>query len=132
MELNKRTMIRSTFSLKNRLKSFRNASMGLKMLIVEEHNARIHLFAAIVALILGVFFKVSTFEWIVIILSIGLVISVEAINSSIERIADFISPEYNDKIKSIKDISAASVLICAFTVLLIGCIVFIPKIIELC
>ena len=71
-------------------------------------------------------------EWIGVIFSIGLVFSLEIINSSIENIADFISPEKHKMIKKIKDLSASGVLISAITALIIGLIIFIPKILKLC
>ena len=122
-------MQHSKFSIKKRIKSFRYAFQGMKTLIKEEHNARIHLLVAICVVVLGLVFFLSLLEWIVIVFAIGFVFAMEAINSSIERIADFISSERNDKIKKIKDISAAAVLIAAFSALIIGLIVFIPKII---
>ena len=70
-------------------------------------------------------------EWVTIIIVIGFVFSVEIINSSIENLADFVSPNYNEIIKKVKDLSAASVLISALVSLIVGIIIFIPKIIEL-
>ncbi len=118
---------KSSFSIKKRLKSFSYAFNGFKILIKEEHNARIHLFAAIIAIILGVILHISTCEWLAIILSIGLVISLEIVNSAIENIADFISPQKHDKIKKIKDLSASAVLVGAFSALIIGFLIFLPK-----
>lgn len=73
-------------------------------------------------------FDLNALEWVAITFSIGLVITVEIINTVIENIADFISPDKNEKIKKIKDLSAAAVLISAITAVTIGLIVFIPKI----
>lgn len=120
------------FSISKRLESFKYAFNGLRILIKEEHNARIHLFATICVIIVGLFFNISMNEWIGVIFSIGLVISLEIINSSIENIADFISPEKHEMIKKIKDLSASGVLISAITALIIGLIIFIPKILKLC
>jgi diacylglycerol kinase len=120
------------FSIKKRIKSFVYAFNGIRILINEEHNSRVHLLAAICAIIAAIIFKISDLEWIAIIFSIGFVISVEAINSAIENIADFISPEKHQQIKKIKDLAAASVLIGAITSLSIGLIIFLPKILKLC
>ena len=120
------------FSISKRLKSFKYAFNGLRILIKEEHNARIHLFATICVIIAGLFFNISINEWIGVIFSIGLVFSLEIINSSIENIADFISPEKHEMIKKIKDLSASGVLISAITAFIIGLIIFIPKILKLC
>ena len=119
------------FSIIKRLKSFAFALNGLKILILEEHNARIHLVAAILVVIAGILLKISNVEWFAIIFSIGLVFALETINSAIENLADFVSPEKNDQIKKVKDLSAGAVLIGAMTALFIGVIVFIPKLITL-
>lgn len=120
------------FSIRKRIKSFLFAFNGLKILMTEEHNARIHLVAAICAVIASIVFEISAFEWIAVIVAIGLVFALELMNSAIERIADFIAPEKNEKIKKIKDLSAAGVLISAITALIVGLIVFLPKILGLC
>lgn len=125
-------MKKHRFSISKRLKSFKYAFNGLRILIKEEHNARIHLFATICVIIAGLFFNISMNEWIGVIFSIGLVFSLEIINSSIENIADFISPERHEMIKKIKDLSASGVLISSITALIIGLIIFIPKILKLC
>ena len=116
------------FSLRKRLVSFQYAFNGLKILIKEEHNARIHLFIACCVLIAGVIFKISIVEWITVIFCIGLVFALELINSAIENTADFISKEKNETIKKIKDLSAGAVLIAAIASAIIGLIIFIPKI----
>lgn len=121
-------MKKQNFSIVKRIQSFKYAFTGLKILIKEEHNARIHLVAMISVIIAGYFFKISINEWIAVFLSIGFVFSIEIINSAIENMADFISPEKNASIKKIKDLSAASVLIAALTALIIGLLIFIPKI----
>ncbi|MBN2486988.1 MAG: diacylglycerol kinase family protein [Bacteroidales bacterium] len=124
-------MTTQKFSLKKQVKSFSHAFNGLNSLLRYEHNFRIHLSAALLAIALGVIFKITINEWISLILTIGLVLSLETVNSSIECIADIVSPQFNPKIKMVKDLLAAGVLIGAFTALAIGCIVFVPKIIDL-
>ena len=124
-------MKQKKFSITQRLKSFQYAFNGLKILIIEEHNARIHLFAAICVFIAGVILKLSNAEWITITFAIGLVIALEAINSAIENIADFISPEQNPQIKKIKDLSAAAVLVVAISSCAVGIIIFVPKLLIL-
>jgi len=121
-------MKQQKFSIFKRIKSFGFAFNGLKILIKEEHNPRIHLVAAVCVISAGLFFQISTLEWIAIIFAVGFVIALEIINSAIEKISDFISPEKNDSIKKIKDLAAAGVLISALTALTIGLIIFIPKI----
>jgi len=118
------------FSIKKRLASFKYAFNGLKILVLEEHNARIHLVAAICVILLGLFFNISALEWIAVSLVIGFVIACEAINSAIENLADFVSPEKNEFIKKAKDLSAAGVLVSAITAVIIGFLIFLPKILE--
>ncbi|MFZ4462653.1 MAG: diacylglycerol kinase family protein [Bacteroidales bacterium] len=125
-------MKQQEFSIIKRLKSFKYAFNGLKILFSEEHNSRIHILATICVLTAGYFLKISIHEWIAVIFAIGFVIAFEIFNSAIENIADFVSPEKHEKIKKIKDLSAAGVLISAITSLIIGLIIFMPKIIELC
>lgn len=116
------------FSITKRLKSFVFAFNGLKILFKEEHNSRIHLIATIIVIFVSIFFELNTFEWIAIIFSIGLALSAEIINTAIENIANFLTIENNNKIKIIKDLSAAAVLISALTAFTIGLIIFLPKI----
>ncbi len=116
------------FTIAKRLKSFVYAFNGLKILIKEEHNARIHIIAAMGVIIAGLFFNISEFEWIAIVFSIGLVFSLEIINSAIENIADFISPSKHERIKKIKDLSAAAVLVGSITALIIAIFIFLPQV----
>ncbi|MDR0505422.1 MAG: diacylglycerol kinase family protein [Dysgonamonadaceae bacterium] len=124
-------MVDEKFSIRKRLVSFKYAFSGLKILLKEEHNARIHLFIALFVLVAGIVFRISMYEWIVIFLCIGGVFALELINSAIENIADFVSPEKHETIKKIKDLSAAAVLTGAMISFIAGIIIFIPKIIAL-
>jgi diacylglycerol kinase len=117
------------FSMQKTITSFVYAFNGLKIMIREETNSRIHLFAAICSVIAGILFKISSSEWIALVFAIGFVITIEIVNSAIENIADFVSPGKDDMIKKVKDLSAAGVLVSAITALAIGLIVFVPKII---
>jgi len=119
------------FSIRDRLKSFGYAFQGIKVLFVNEHNARIHFVAAIAAIIAGFIFHISSTEWITIVIVIGLVFSAEAFNSAIEYLANYVSPEYHDLIKKAKDLAALAVLFLAVTALIVGLIIFIPKILIL-
>jgi len=115
------------FSLKDRIKSFGYAFNGLKLFFYTEHNARIHLLAAILALAISFWLKISSLEWVAIIGVIILVFIAEIFNSSIEKLADVVSPEINPKIKIVKDLAAAGVLVTAILAVLIGAIIFLPK-----
>jgi diacylglycerol kinase len=118
------------FSFSERIKSFKFAFNGLRVLFRDEHNARIHLFIALIVIITGFIFCISNLEWVAVIFAIGFVITTEIINTAIEQIANFISPEKNENIKKIKDLSAAAVLISSIAAFIIGLFIFIPKIID--
>lgn len=118
------------FSLADRLKSFGYAINGLKVLFREEHNARIHILVALIAIVLGFIFHISANEWLAICVLIGLVLSLEALNSAVENLSDHVSPQWNEKIKKAKDLSAAAVFIAALIAVVCGCIIFLPKIYE--
>ena len=119
------------FSIIDRIKSFRYAFSGLRVLFKEEHNARVHLVVTFVVIMLGAFFGLSLTEWVVIILTIGFVFVTEILNTAIEHIADFISPQQDVRIKRIKDLGAAAVLLSAITAVVVGVIIFLPKLWEL-
>ncbi|MEH3115704.1 diacylglycerol kinase family protein [Pedobacter terrae] len=115
------------FSIINRLKSFKYAFQGLKLFFLLDHNGRIHLFAAFVAIAFSFYLKLSALEWIAILSVISAVIVTEILNSAIEKLADVVSPDFHPKIKIVKDLAAAAVLVAAFLALAVGVIIFIPK-----
>lgn len=115
------------FTLRKRLKSFRFAFNGIRLLITREHNAWIHCFAAVCVITAGCTIGLSATEWIAITFAIGMVLAAEAVNSSIEALADLVSPGYNEAIKRTKDLAAGAVLILALAAAIIGLIIFIPK-----
>jgi diacylglycerol kinase (ATP) len=116
------------FSLKSRLNSFKYALTGIKNFFRSEHNAIIHLAATLVVIVLSVIYKVDKYEAITLLFAIAFVWVTELLNTAIERLADFVSPEYHPKIKFIKDVAAAAVLIAALTAIAVGSFIFIPKI----
>jgi diacylglycerol kinase (ATP) len=120
------------FSISQRLKSFKYAFAGLRTLFIEEHNARIHAIGALAAIVLGFVLKISLGEWIALVIVMGLVFICELLNTSLEALADFVSPGKHPQIKKVKDLAAAAVFISALSALITGIIIFIPKIINLC
>ena len=120
------------FSVRKRIKSFSYAFAGLRVLFREEHNARIHAVAAVLAVAMGFLFRISPMEWIAVAIVIGMVFAAEIINSSIERTVDFVKAERDDRKRDIKDLGAAAVLVCAIAAAVVGIIIFLPKIIALC
>ena len=113
-----------------RIKSIKYALKGAFRLISTEHSIITQIIFAILMTFLGVYVNISKTEWILQILSIGLVISIEGLNTAIESLADFIHPEYHKKIGIIKDIAAGSVFFAALTAIIIGCIIYVPYFIE--
>lgn len=124
-------MDKQKFSLYNRLKSFKHAFNGLKLLFREEHNSRIHLFAAFIACCLGFLLNIEFPDWAVIIVMISIVFITEIINTSIENMADFVSPQYDARIKTIKDLAAAAVLVASIAAVVAGGMIFLPKLLKL-
>jgi diacylglycerol kinase (ATP) len=116
------------FSLKLRFGSFKYAIRGFLSLLKNEHNSRIHLVGAIAAIGLGIIFKLNHYEWSLLVIVTGIVFLTELLNSSIESLADIIDPEWNKLIMRAKDYSAAAVLISAIVAIIVGGLIFIPKI----
>ncbi|PWS29366.1 diacylglycerol kinase [Pedobacter yonginense] len=115
------------FSIVDRIRSFKYAFNGLKVFFLNEHNGRIHLVAAVFAIALSIYLKLSGLEWIAILSVISAVFVAEIFNTSIEKLADVASPSHHPKIKMVKDLAAAAVLVAAFFALAVGGIIFIPK-----
>lgn len=110
-------------------KSFLYAIKGLIKTFKEEQNLRIQSFMALFVVFLGFYFQVSSIEWIVLLLIIGIVILMELANSAVERITDVLKPRINSYVKEIKDIMAAAVMVASLISIVIGLIIFIPHII---
>ena len=121
-------MGKQTFSFIRRLSSFKHALNGLLILLREEHNARIHLAVAMVVIAAGLYFHISGLEWIVVLLCVGLVFAMELVNSAIEALSDYVTTEKHELIKKAKDLAAGAVLIASIIALIVGMIVFVPKV----
>lgn len=119
---------KKTFSLKERLCSFKFAFKGILYLVKTQHNFWIHLFATLVVVAAGFIFDISRAEWIILSLTIGVVLAAEAFNTAIELLVDKISPEYNKTAGLIKDVAAGAVLLIAIVAAVIGIMIFAPKI----
>ena len=119
------------FSGADRIRSFSYALSGIVSLIKNEHNAWIHLAALLVVIVLGFLLGIELQEWALIAAAIGLVFMAELLNTAVERLADYISPGHNEKIRLIKDYAAGAVLVSAVVAVVIGLVVFVPRIIAL-
>ena len=98
------------------------------MMIRNEQNAKVHILATCCVTAAGFYFHLSAFEWIVIVIAIGGVLAAEIFNTSIEELSNKVSPEYNETIKQVKDFAAGGVLLMSIAALIVGCIIFLPKI----
>ncbi|ARV14489.1 diacylglycerol kinase family protein [Polaribacter sp. SA4-12] len=114
--------------LRGRLRSLKFALRGMWLLITTEDSIKAQLFVAIIATILGFYFDISNVEWMIQFLAIGLVLVAEAVNTAVEEVADFIHPDYHEKIGLIKDIAAGAPSFAAFISLIIAGFIYIPKI----
>ena len=112
-------------------KAFGFAIRGLVVFLRDERNARIHLAATIIVILMGFYLKVSLIEWTVLFLAIGLVFALEAINTAIEYLVDLVSPEIQETAGKAKDVAAGAVLIAALCAAIVGLIIFGPKIMLL-
>jgi diacylglycerol kinase (ATP) len=114
--------------LVNRLKSVGYAFKGMLVLVKTESSIKIQLCIAIVITVAGFYFNISKTEWIAQIAMIGLVMSIEGVNTAVEYIADFIHPDHHPKIGLIKDVAAGAVFIASIVATIIAGLIYLPKI----
>lgn len=110
-----------------RATSFQAAFSGLRRLIISERHFQLHLIAATCAIILAAFLDFSRLEWAILMVTIGLVLVAEGLNSAIERVVDTTTPGFHPLAKAAKDISAAAVLIAAIVSVIVGLLLYGPK-----
>ena len=111
-----------------RIRSIKFSFRGIWFLITTESSIKAQLFIVVLILLAGVYFQINTTEWLMQTLAIGLVLVAESLNTGIEKLADFVHPDYHKKIGFIKDVSAGSSGIAAIISLIIAGIIYIPKI----
>ena len=119
------------FSIIARIKSSTHAWRGIGVLIKTTHNFWLQVFFAILAVYLGFTLSISETEWLFIIFSIGIVIISETLNTAFEIDIDLTSPDYHPYAKDTKDVAAAAVLMSVILAIIVGGIIFIPKILNL-
>ena len=124
----RKDLVDTKFSFKRLKNSFKYAFQGIVSAYKGEQNLKIHTFVAILVIICGFIFHISETEWIVICTIIGLVLMAEFINTSLEFLVDLVSPEKNEIAKACKDTAAAAVLMMVIMSVVVGLIIFIPKI----
>ena len=110
-----------------RLKSIGFALKGAYKLITTEHSIMVQFSIAILLVIAGFYFHISREEWMIQTLAFGLVLGIESLNTAVEKIADFIHPEFHDRIGFIKDIAAGAVMFAAAAAIVVGLLIYVPK-----
>jgi len=121
-------MLKKESFLVGRIKSIGFSFKGAYHLIRREDSVKVQFVIGIIMTIAGFYFELSTTEWMIQILVIALIMAIEGINTAIEEITDFIHPEFHNKIGLIKDIGAGAVFIFAIAALIVGLIIYLPKI----
>ena len=111
----------------NFLRSFKNGLAGIGHVVRSERNMRIHVLAALGVVAAGVGFRLAAWEWVAVLLCVGLVLSAECANTALERLADRVSTEQHPLLKAAKDSASGAVLILALTAAVVGGIVFLPR-----
>ena len=112
-----------------RLKSVGFALKGAIKLITTEHSVMVQSSIAVLMIIAGFYFEISRTEWMFQILAFGLVLSVEGLNTAVEKVADFVHPDYHERIGFIKDIAAGAVFFAALTAIAIGLLIYVPRLV---
>ncbi|NHM01526.1 diacylglycerol kinase family protein [Flavobacterium difficile] len=121
-------MIQDKRFVSGRIKSVGFAAKGAYKLVTTEHSVMVQFSIMIIMIVAGFYFNISREEWMIQVLAFGLVIAVEGLNTAVEKIADFVHPEFHDKIGFIKDIAAGAVLFAAFSAIAVGTLIYAPKI----
>jgi diacylglycerol kinase (ATP) len=112
------------------LRSFRFAFRGLGLVLARERNARVHLAAAVVALAAAVWLGLDRAEIVLVVLAIALVLAAEVVNTVVERVLDLVHPGYSDRVRAIKDMSAAAVLVTALGALAVAGLLLLPRLVD--
>lgn len=113
------------------IKAFANAFNGIKYFFLHEKNGKIQLCVASIVVFVAAGMDVSTMQWIALLFCIAMVLAAEMMNTAIEHLCNMIQEEYHPVIKIVKDVSAGAVLFISIISAIIGCIIFIPKILNL-
>ena len=100
---------------------------GAVKLITTEHSVMVQFSLAVLLIVAGIYFDIAMTEWLCQTLVIGLVLSIEGLNTAVEKIADFIHPNYHEKIGFIKDIAAGAVFFAAMTAIAVVSLIYVPK-----
>ena len=113
------------------LRSFAYAWHGLRTCFGSEANFKIHIFFAAMAILFGFGLNISGGEWLAILFCIAFVISMEMMNTAIEKLCNMVHRDVHPAVKAIKDIAAGAVMIAAVSAFIAGIIIFLPRIMNL-
>ena len=113
------------------LKSFGDAFAGLVFVLRHQRNARIHVVAATLVVLLGLLLGLSRIEWALLMLTIGGVMAAEIANTAIEAVVDLLAPEFAERAKVAKDTAAGGVLVLALTAVVMGLLILGPPLLVL-
>ena len=105
------------------LKSFVYALKGIKISL-SQRNTRIHFLCALMVVLAGLCFSITLTEWLILLLCIGIVISLEIINTAIETLVDLVSPNYHELAGKVKDLAAGAVLLFSIISAIVGILIF--------
>ncbi|MFC3039093.1 diacylglycerol kinase family protein [Virgibacillus xinjiangensis] len=106
---------------------FSHAWAGIRHTVKTEMNFRFHLVATASVIAAGFFLQISRLEWAVIVLAVGFVLAAEVANTAVEKLVDYLKPDIHPSAKAIKDMAAGMVLLSAISALVIGLLIFLPK-----
>lgn len=122
--VNKQSLVKSFFM--GRARSLKYALKGAYLLLSTEHSIMMQFSIGLIFIFMGMWFGISKIEWMFQLFAIGMVLGIEAINTGIEKLADFIHPDYHKKIGFIKDISAGASTFAVIVALIIGIMIYYP------
>lgn len=120
-----------SYDFKKQMRSFKFAWKGIMTCAGHEQNITFHLIVAILVVVAGYVFDITKAEWAAVVICIGMVITAELFNSSIERLVDMVSPQWQKIAGEVKDIAAGAVLVTAVAAAIVGIIVFLPYLLAI-
>ena len=124
-------MPRHPFTLTGRLRSFRFAFAGIRLMLLNEHNAWLHAAATVLVIVLGLTLHVSRGDWCLLTLAVVSVWVAEALNTAFEFLCNVASPDFHPMVEKAKDVAAGAVLLAAIGATAVGLLVFVPALARL-
>ncbi|UOR04897.1 diacylglycerol kinase family protein [Hymenobacter aerilatus] len=116
--------------LRKRIASFGHAFRGVGAALRSEVHLRFHALATVVVIGLGLYFDITRIEWALVAAAVGTVWSAELVNTAVEAVVDLVSPDYHPLAGKAKDVAAAAVLLAALGALVVGLLIFVPRLLP--